>query len=320
MTKQQIMDTVRDCMGKLGHVPSHRELTRMTLVSRKQIRWHFGNYTRLMRECNLEKWGGGIKVEMDDLVQDWAGMVRDLKKLPSQSEYSHLSKYSVSPLVNRFGNWAQVPYGIQQYIEEQGRTEEMKDVLEVIALQGPDVKQGRSLRTLRQGPEDMARAEASGPKDRPDDLISPGPDDGASTANDETADGGVYGSLMRFGPMICAPTNEQGVLFLFGAMAEKLGFAILKVRREYPDCEAFRVLHGDRVELVKIELEYESRNFLKHLHDAKKCDLIVCWRHNWPECPLPVIELKKLCQAMPESPARVPVPQGARPAIMSELA
>ena len=202
MTKQQIMDTVRDCMEKLGHVPSHRELTRMSMVSRKQIRWHFGNYTRLMRECNLEKWGGGIKVEMDDLVQDWAGMVRDLKKLPSQSEYSHFSKYSVSPLVNRFGNWAQVPYGIQQYIDEQGRAEEMEDVLEVISLQGPHVKQGRSLRTLRQGPEDMARAETSGLGNGPDDLIPLRPHDGASTANDEAADSGVYGSLMRFGPEI----------------------------------------------------------------------------------------------------------------------
>ena len=23
-----------------------------------------------------------------------------------------------------------------------------------------------------------------------------------------------------------------------------------------------------------------------------KCDLIVCWENNWPECPLEVIELK----------------------------
>jgi hypothetical protein len=297
MTKEQIIDTVRDCMEKLGHVPSHRELTRMTLVSRRQIRWHFGNYTRLMRDCNLEKWGGGIKVEMDELVRDWAGMVRDLKKLPSQSEYSHFSKYSVSPLVNRFGNWAQVPYGIKQYVEEQGRTEEMRDVLAVIAVQGRDVKPGRSLRTLRQGPDDMAGTETRGLEARPDNVISPGPHDGARAAHDEAggaADGGVYGSLMRFGPMVCAPTNEQGVLFLFGAMAEKLGFALLKVGTAFPDCEAFRVLHGERQELLKVEIEFESRNFLKHLHDAKKCDLIVCWRHNWPECPLPVIELSAL--------------------------
>ena len=23
------------------------------------------------------------------------------------------------------------------------------------------------------------------------------------------------------------------------------------------------------------------------------CDLIVCWRHNWPECPLEVLELSE---------------------------
>jgi hypothetical protein len=43
---------------------------------------------------------------------------------------------------------------------------------------------------------------------------------------------------------------------------------------------------------VNIEIEQESRNFVKHLHNVKKCDLIVCWKHNWPECPLEVIELR----------------------------
>ena len=43
---------------------------------------------------------------------------------------------------------------------------------------------------------------------------------------------------------------------------------------------------------VDIELEQYSRNFVSHMHDPNKCDLIVCWEHNWPECPLEVIELK----------------------------
>jgi hypothetical protein len=194
-------------------------------------------------------------------------MVRDLQKLPSLTEYEQFSKYSITPLITRFGVWAQVPYGIQQYIEEQGRTEEMKDVLEVIALQGRDVRPGRSLRTLRQGPDDVARAETLVVEDGPHDVISAGPHDREAAVHDEVggaAKGGVYGSLMRFGPMVCAPTNEQGVLFLFGAMAESLGFAILKVGTAFPDCEAFRILPGDRVELVKVEIEFESRNFLKH--------------------------------------------------------
>ena len=45
---------------------------------------------------------------------------------------------------------------------------------------------------------------------------------------------------------------------------------------------------------VRIEFEYESKNFVKHLHKAENCDVIVCWEHNWPECPLRVVELKKV--------------------------
>jgi hypothetical protein len=45
---------------------------------------------------------------------------------------------------------------------------------------------------------------------------------------------------------------------------------------------------------VRIEFEYQSRNFMKHMHDVKGCDVIVCWEHNWPECPIEVIELKSL--------------------------
>ena len=46
----------------------------------------------------------------------------------------------------------------------------------------------------------------------------------------------------------------------------------------------------------RIEFEYESKNFLLHGHDPKRCDVIVCWRHNWKECPeeIEVIELSRI--------------------------
>ena len=53
-----------------------------------------------------------------------------------------------------------------------------------------------------------------------------------------------------------------------------------------------RRAEGGKWQLVPIEFEYESRNFLQHLHDPNGCDLIVCWEHNWPECPLEVVELR----------------------------
>ena len=47
---------------------------------------------------------------------------------------------------------------------------------------------------------------------------------------------------------------------------------------------------------VRIEFEVDSRGFLKHRHKKAGCDLIVCWRHNWPKCPrsIEVIELSTL--------------------------
>jgi hypothetical protein len=53
-----------------------------------------------------------------------------------------------------------------------------------------------------------------------------------------------------------------------------------------------------RWQLVYIEFEFESKNFLLHMHEARDCDLIVCWKHNWEDCPLEVLELSKLVDKM----------------------
>jgi hypothetical protein len=66
------------------------------------------------------------------------------------------------------------------------------------------------------------------------------------------------------------------------------------VQAEFPDCEALRMVAPNRQQRVRIEFEFESRNFERHGHDPKGCDLIVCWEHNWQECPLQVLELKKV--------------------------
>jgi len=60
-----------------------------------------------------------------------------------------------------------------------------------------------------------------------------------------------------------------------------------------------------RWQRVRIEFEFQSRNFLQHFHDPEQCDLIVCWEHNWTECPLEVLELKKVIGNQP--PAFGPV-------------
>jgi hypothetical protein len=88
------------------------------------------------------------------------------------------------------------------------------------------------------------------------------------------------------------------VFFLFGVIVDWLGFLVLRVQAEFPDIEALRMVGRDKLQRVRVELEQESRNFLKHGHDPNGCDLIVCWEHNWDECPLEVIELKSVIRKL----------------------
>jgi hypothetical protein len=104
----------------------------------------------------------------------------------------------------------------------------------------------------------------------------------------------VYGPPMKLWPMTCAPTNEMGVVFLFGHLALSLGFSIIRLQTAFPDAEALREMDPGRWQLVHIEFEFESKNFLLHLHEPRDCDVIVCWKHNWEDCPLEVLELSKL--------------------------
>jgi Homing endonuclease associated repeat len=266
MSKEQLMAAIGDVADKLGHVPSHAELMRSGKVSGRQIVKHFGTYTRALRACNLERSTGGQKVPLEKLFLDWARVVRELKKIPSKAEFAHMGKHSDTPLKTRFGSWGQVPRYLRRYMEEQGLTEEWKDVMELIRA----YEEGQDGMEMPPSPE----CEQKKPRvmtDRP-----------------------VYGPLIRPYPMIHGPINENGVLYLFGTVSDRLGFVVTLIQGAFPDCYAMRLVDVDRWQPVRIEFEYESRNFLRHLHDPSQCDIIVCWKHNWPECPLEVIELSKI--------------------------
>jgi len=84
-------------------------------------------------------------------------------------------------------------------------------------------------------------------------------------------------------------------------ISRELGFLIESIRTDFPDCEGKRALDaaGTKWQHVRIEFEYRSRNFAEHGHDPDGCDLIVCWMHDWPECPVEVLELKSNVGLLP---------------------
>jgi len=106
----------------------------------------------------------------------------------------------------------------------------------------------------------------------------------------------VMGPPFHWCALTNAPVNELGVVLLFGMLAGELGFQIEAVWGRYPDIEAKRQIRPGKWQRVKIEAEYESRNFAQHGHNPEACDVIVCWKHNWSRCPkhIEVIELSRV--------------------------
>ncbi|HKD80927.1 MAG TPA: hypothetical protein VKH81_14615 [Candidatus Angelobacter sp.] len=85
-------------------------------------------------------------------------------------------------------------------------------------------------------------------------------------------------------------------MVLFAAMASDLGFTITHIQTQFPDGEVMREVEPGRHQRLLVEFEYESHNFVAHGHPVDGCKMIICWRHNWPECPLEVLEMKSLVE------------------------
>ena len=121
----------------------------------------------------------------------------------------------------------------------------------------------------------------------------------------------IVGRLINFRGLVYAPINEQGVVFLFGKIAHEFGIYIELIRTGYPDCVAKRYIGKEMWEDIKIEFEFKSSDFVRHNHKAENVDMIVCWEHDWQECPksIEVLELKneinKLENISVETPEKI---------------
>jgi hypothetical protein len=266
MTKEEVITAIRECADEIGHVPSLKELCDLKKVSKRSIRKNFVTYALALQACGLERTGCGYWVSTETLFKEWASAARKLGKAPTMAEFEINSRFSARPLMSRFKTWNNVPHCLLEFGKKEGLWQEWPDVLKII--------DGHSERKRRSGtPSDTPFGTAARSRILPNEPL--------------------FGTPLLHPAMINAPTNENGVMVLFGALACELGYAVTRVQTECPDCEALRKVDHERWQRVRIEFEYESRNFLVHLHSVNACDMIVCWKHNWPECPLEVLELRE---------------------------
>ena len=285
MTRDEIVKAIQVCAKKLRRNPSLRELRAMTGVTTKHVYKNLGSLRKALRAAGLEGIGPGFSPAEETVLRDWATVARKLKKLPSILEYERAGRFSGKPFQRLYGSWRGTAEGFCAFADKRKLQTQWQDVLEMIA--------GGQARNTAVATRTAAGTKATaGPSIQAEDKRK----------NKRFRKGGimrdrpVYGRPLPWPELAHEPVNELGVVFVFGMMARRLGFIVHRLQAGFPDCIAMREVAPGLWQRVRIEFEFESRNFKKHKHRKDKCDVIVCWKHNWKDCPLDVVELSELAK------------------------
>jgi len=101
-----------------------------------------------------------------------------------------------------------------------------------------------------------------------------------------------HGGILGVKGIVYEPINEQGVILLFAAVADELGYLIESIRSQFPDAQLARKDEKGTYKPIKAEFEFKSSQFKLHGHDPKQCDLIICWENDWNKSPIEVLALR----------------------------
>ncbi len=285
MTKEEIVKAIRVCARKLHRNPSLRELRAMSGVTTKHVYKRLGSLRKALQAAGLEGIGPGFSPAEETVLRDWATVARKLKKLPSILEYERAGRFSGKPFQRLYGSWAGTAEGFCAFAGKHGLQARWRDVLEMIA-------DGQGRNNAATGTNEAGGKAAARPATQEKDHGWKKRYRKGGILRDRP----VYGPPLPWPELAHEPTNELGVVFVFGMMARKLGFVVHRLQAGFPDCIAMREVAPGIWQRVRIEFEFESRNFKKHKHRRDKCDVIVCWKHNWKDCPLDVVELSALAK------------------------
>lgn len=274
--KKRIIDSIARLARELGHAPSHTEFVAHSGIKAYAITRCFEYWNDAVRAAGLRPSKRNVRVGDRELLEDWGRHARRNRGLPTVHGYRRKGKYEPSTLHCRFGAWSKVPEAFRKFAKGKP---EWADVVALLPIfRGKRTSELNCDNALSTSPNQVQHARRLG--DRP-----------------------TYGNPTNFHALRHEPVNEQGVVLLFGMLAKQLGFLIEAVQKGFPDCEAKRMIAPERWQRVSIEFEFESRNYRDHRHPLNGCDIIVCWRHNWDDCPkhIEVLELSSVVKSLADS-------------------
>jgi hypothetical protein len=271
--RQHILNSIAALAKRLGHTPSLVEFVAHTGTCKHSVFRLFPRWNEAVRAAGLEPRRLYARPRDEELLEDWGETVRKKGRLLTRSAYRIEGRYYPRTLEKRFGGWASIPEAFRKFAKGKRRWADVVALLPTTLLE--EEKQ--------QWKEDVSTS-----------------DRWSKETHTSLKDRCSYGNPIDFPGLRHEPVNEQGVVLLFGMLAKDLGYVIEAAQHGFPDCEAKRRVGPERWQRVRIEFEFESRNFWEHGHPASGCDVIVCWRHNWKECPenIEVVELSSVIKSL----------------------
>lgn len=276
-TREAIIEGLRQLLADGAEErPTIQQLERFGFTKNDVLRV-FPNFSAALSEAGYAGRMPRESIPDAELLADWAQVARRLGHIPTRNEYKLEGEFASKVFERRCGAWVNVP----QWFKANLPPGEWADVLAMVPEAAPLVAAGPTIASAN------GSADSSAPVFR----------------YQRRAKRPTYGNPIDFRGLRHEPVNEQGVVFLFGMIAKELGFLVEAVQTGYPDCEAKRQVGTGQWQRVLIEFEYESRSFVDHGHDPSGCDVLVCWRHNWRDCPpeLEVLELSTVIESLGKS-------------------
>jgi hypothetical protein len=280
--RSKLINAMREIAKDLGSdtVPRN-EFRRRTSASERKIQILFGSYNALVEAAGLRArqfpTSDSPTYSDQGLITEVIRVLRLPNAKLSRVFFEQHGKVSTSTCERHFGGWINVIRTARANLDGVADAELIARIDEY----APAVHSART--HSRENADENIPEETGG--------TAP-PEAGHAFIEGKTAN--VYGDFINFRGLQHEPVNEQGVVFLFGMVCREIGYVVEIVRSGFPDCEAKRRIRGKAGlwQRVRIEFEFESRNFRNHGHDPDQCDLIVCWVDNWKECPIEVLDLR----------------------------
>jgi len=338
--KQLILDSIIAIARESGRAPSRSKFLSRSGFSEHYVLQFFPTWNDAVRAAGLFPHTMNRRLEDRELFEDWAFVVRTKGKIPSRRVYPHFGQYDPSTF-QRFGPWSKLPEAFRNFAQGKPEWADVVALLPAPASKpAPNPTRPEPVGARRVVPAvATARKNSSGPgpvgaRFSASHAPKPSPKREPKPARPEPVGAGLappalrapdrksasspptshvrhaplkgrptYGGALDFRGLRHEPVNEQGVVLLFALVAKELGYIVESVQSGFPDCEAKRQIGPQQWQRVHIEFEFESRNFRTHGHPHNGCDVIVCWRHNWPDCPpqIEILELSSLIKSLPTS-------------------